>query len=71
MDPEQSEEFAERLSAMDRQSLVRLLREVHCNFDLDFTDEFLRSISLGRLRHLAMGALLHATDAPAELARKI
>jgi hypothetical protein len=31
---------------------------------LDFTDEFLRGTSVGRLRHIVLGALLHADNIP-------
>ena len=53
-----------RISTMDRIGLVRTLRGLHCNFELDFTDEFLESISLQRLRHIVTAAMLHAHEAP-------
>jgi len=39
---------------MGRESLIRLLRSLHCEFPLDFTDEFLKAASLERLRHIIL-----------------
>lgn len=49
----------QRISMMGRKGLVRMLRKLHCDFELDFTDEFLRGVSLERLRHIAVAAALH------------
>ena len=59
MAAKQNRQVAERLSVMDRADLIGLLRSVHCNFELDFTDEFLGEVSIERLRHIVLGALLH------------
>jgi hypothetical protein len=32
---------------------------MRCPFNLDFTDEFLDSVSVERLRHIVLGACLH------------
>ena len=45
---------------MDRAKLIRYVRRLKCDFELDFTDEFLRSVSLERLRHIALAAGIHA-----------
>ena len=50
----------QRISTMRRKGLVRMLRKVQCDFELDFTDDFLRGVSLERLRHIAVAAALHA-----------
>ena len=50
----------QRISNMDRKGLVRMLRTMDCDFELDFSDEFLRSVSLERLRHIAVAASLCA-----------
>lgn len=52
-------ELAQHLAGMDRREVVALLRHTACPFDLDFTDEFLTSLSLDQLRHLVMAAKLH------------
>lgn len=44
---------------MGREELTRHLQRLHCEFDLDFTDEFLDSLSLERLRHIVLAAMLH------------
>ena len=44
---------------MNRSKLITALRSIDCDFEMDFTDEYLRSISLDRLRHLLMAAKLH------------
>ena len=54
-----AEYLAKHLATMDRGDLIRLLRALHCKFALDFTDEFLGSISKERLRHIALAASLH------------
>ena len=51
---------------MDRVSLIRMLRGFHCEFDLDFTEDFLNTTSLSRLRHIVLAASAHAADDPAE-----
>ncbi|HUS46808.1 MAG TPA: hypothetical protein VM098_01720 [Phycisphaerae bacterium] len=54
-----AEELAVSISNMRRAELIRLLRGMHCSFDLDFTDEFLKSVGLSRLRHILLAAALH------------
>jgi hypothetical protein len=49
---------------MDRQELIALLRRLRCPFDLDFTDEFLQQAGVERLRHIVLGAILHADRVP-------
>jgi len=60
-----SSETVERLTldvaAMGRPELVRTLRELECTFEIDFTDEYLESISLERLQHLVLVAALHSS----------
>ena len=54
------EKLAEKIAAMPRRRLVTLLRSMDCAFTIDFTDKFLKSASLERLRHIALAAALHA-----------
>ena len=67
MKDQHTQQLADRLSCMDRGNLVTILRQLHCPFDLDFTDEFLSSTSLERLRHIVLSAILHANELPASI----
>lgn len=53
---------ADRIAAMNRRGLVRFLRGLDCGFEMDFTDEFLKSLSLGRLRHIVLAAISRARN---------
>jgi hypothetical protein len=53
------EEMVEKIQSMDRDGLVKMLRGVHCGFAIDFTDEFLSSVSIERLRHICLAVSLH------------
>ncbi len=53
------ETLVNEIQSMDRDSLVRLLRTMQCDFSMDFTDDFLNSISVERLKHIALAASLH------------
>jgi len=44
---------------MDRDQLIGMLRKMECTFRLDFTEEFLHSVNLERLRHIVLSAGLH------------
>jgi len=55
---QRAEKLAENLAAMNRRRLIQTLRSLECSFELDFTDEFLRSISIERLRHITLAAAL-------------
>ena len=54
------EVVAEKIQRMDRNRLVRMLRGMQCDFEMDFTDEYLQSVSLDRLKHIILAASLHA-----------
>lgn len=58
--PSDIEGLVEVIGAMDRPALVALLRESPCPFPVDFTDEYLNTIGLERLRHLTLAVLLQA-----------
>jgi len=62
MSTQQIEKLATRLASMSRDDLTKTLRKLQCNFRIDFTDDFLNSISDDRLRHIVMAASLHAHD---------
>ena len=45
--------------SMRRPQLVALLRRMRCGFDIDFSDDYINSMTLDRLRHVALAASLH------------
>jgi hypothetical protein len=57
--PNKVEELANQLATMARVDLVKMLRQMHVPFRMDFTDEYLGSVSLDHLRHLVLAASLH------------
>jgi hypothetical protein len=58
-----------RVADMDRPQLTEMLRTLHCSFELDFTDEFLQTASLERLRHILVAAALRGGGAPCRSSR--
>lgn len=65
MVPSQIEELLVEALKMDRKGMVRFLRALDCDFQIDFTDEYLEAISLERLQHLVAAAGMHARNYPA------
>jgi len=63
MTDDQIEQLATALASVDRPGLVRILRSLPCRFEVDFTDEFLGSISLEQLRHIILAARLRVEAA--------
>jgi len=59
------EEIATNIARMQRDELLEILRSLRCSFKLDFTDEYLTTLSLERLRHVTMAAFIHADQIPA------
>ena len=59
MPREKLKDLADEISRMGRTELIRTVRHMPCTFELDFTEEFLNSVSLSRLRHIALAAALH------------
>ena len=55
-----NERTLKTVATMDRQSLVHVIRHLNCTFTLDFSDEFLKGLSLERLRHIALAAMVHS-----------
>ena len=53
------EQLVDRICSMDRDGLVSALRRMRCEFPMDFTDEFLASMSTERLKHIVLAASLH------------
>jgi hypothetical protein len=54
-----AEQLVGRIGSMDRAGLVDELRRMRCEFPMDFTDEFLSSMSVERLKHIVLAASLH------------
>ncbi len=44
---------------MDREGLIETLRRMRCEFPMDFTDDYLASLSIERLKHIVLAASLH------------
>jgi len=53
------EKLITRLSSMDREGLILLLRGMHCTFPMDFTEAYLQTVSVERLRHIVLAAGVH------------
>jgi hypothetical protein len=57
-----SGKFVERqvnsVSALSRKELKRRIKNFHGRFKLDFTDDYLNKISVERLRHILLAALI-------------
>ena len=51
------------IAGMDREVLIWRLRGLDCRFKIDFTDEYLHTLSLERLRHIVLSAGMHAAEA--------
>jgi hypothetical protein len=51
------------LAEMGREGLIECLRGLDCGFHMDFTDEFLISMSLNGLRHMVLAACLQEQKA--------
>ena len=59
MDTEEAEDLVCRVAAMGQEELIALLESMRCPFELDFTEEYLASLTLDRLRHVVLAAALH------------
>jgi len=54
------ENTAASLAALGRAELVRRIRNFRGRFRLDFTDDYLNNLSIDRLRHILLAALINA-----------
>jgi hypothetical protein len=61
---DQVEEFVTLVASLDRQTLKQQLAEYRGNFPLDFTSDFLDSLSLDRLRHVFLAVCLQNQRLP-------
>jgi len=58
----QVESLVKHIAEMDRAGLVRFLRKLDVEFTIDFSDEFLDTVTLDRLRHITLAAALRAKE---------
>ena len=61
---DQVEELICLVAALDRPSIVRQLHVYRATFPLDFTDQFLQTIPLDRLRHIFVALCLQQQHVP-------
>jgi hypothetical protein len=54
------EQTATSIASLGRDELKRRIRNFRGRFKLDFTEEYLNSLSLDRLRHILLAALINA-----------
>lgn len=58
--PGQFEQMAATLAELSREDLKVRIRNFRGRFKLDFSDDYLETLSLDRLRHLLLAALINA-----------
>ena len=64
---DQIEELICLVAAMDRPEVVRHIHDYRASFPLDFTDEFLATVPLDRLRHIFLALCLQQQHLPEQL----
>jgi hypothetical protein len=52
-----------QIHAMSRPQLIDAIRTCRCPFPVDFTDDFLATCALDRLRHYVLGLKMYAARA--------
>ncbi len=50
---------ATSIASLGRNELTRRIRNFHGRFKLDFTEDYLRKLSVDRLRHILLAALMN------------
>jgi len=51
---------ATSISSLGRNELTRRIKNFHGRFKLDFTEDYLSKLSVDRLRHILLAALINA-----------
>ena len=64
LEAQQVEELICLVSAMDRPTLARQFRAFRGNFPVDFTDHFLETAPVDRLRHIFVALCLQSHHVP-------
>jgi len=54
------EREATSIAALNRNELKRRIRNFRGRFKLDFTDDYLNNLTVDRLRHILLAALINA-----------
>jgi hypothetical protein len=54
------EQTATSIASLDRDELKRRIRNFKGRFKLDFTDNYLNTLGVDRLRHILLAALINA-----------
>jgi hypothetical protein len=54
------EQTATSIASLDRDELKRRIRNFRGRFRLDFTEDYLNNLSVDRLRHILLAALINA-----------
>lgn len=57
---EHFEHTATSLAELNRQELTRRIKNFHGRFKFDFTDNYLNNLTVDRLRHILLAALINA-----------
>ena len=52
---------ATAIADLGRNELTKRIKNFHGRFKLDFTEEYLNKLSVDRLRHILMAALMNAS----------
>jgi hypothetical protein len=60
----QFEQLATSIAALGRDELKKRIKTFHGRFKLDFSDDYLDSLSLDRLRHILLAALINGKSNP-------
>jgi hypothetical protein len=62
--PGQFEQMAALLTDLGRDDLKKRIKDFRGRFRLDFSDDYLDALSLDRLRHILLAALINAKAEP-------
>jgi len=63
MTARQAEELARSIVEMGREELVQTLRDLPCDFEMDFSDEALDAMATPHLQHVVLAAAMQAKEA--------
>jgi hypothetical protein len=62
--PGQFDQIAASLTALGRDDLKKRIKDFRGRFKLDFSDDYLDALSLERLRHILLAALINGRAEP-------
>ena len=63
---QQIDDLITLVSALDRDALLDQFHSYRANFPVDFTDEFLKSMPIDRLRHIFVALCLQTQRMPSD-----